>query len=92
MAREAVKMSMLVKAGATPRKNLMPRTDNLYELPKNLPVLVDDGACDHLLSMQIPSVPLMSTAGRIVDLASLTVEEPLCIAIHALADLTETCL
>lgn len=50
----------------------MPRTDNLYELPKNLPVPVDDGACDHLLSMQIPSVPLMSTAGRIVDLASLT--------------------
>jgi peroxiredoxin len=49
----------------------MPRTDNLYELPENLPVPVDDGACDHVLGMHLPSVPLLSTAGRIVDLASL---------------------
>ncbi|AFZ22514.1 Peroxiredoxin [Cylindrospermum stagnale PCC 7417] len=46
--------------------------DNLYELPQNLLVPVDDGACNHLLGMQIPSVPLMSTAGKIVDLACLT--------------------
>lgn len=49
----------------------MARTDNLYELPKNLPVPVDDGACDHLQGMVLPSVPLSSTAGRIVDLPSL---------------------
>jgi peroxiredoxin len=49
----------------------MARTDNLYELPGNLPVPVDNGACDHLLGMQVPSVPLLSTAGRLVDLASL---------------------
>lgn len=49
----------------------MPRTDNLYELPENLPVPVDDGACDHLSGMELPSVPLLSTAGRIVDLGSL---------------------
>ncbi|MBD2385941.1 peroxiredoxin [Cylindrospermum sp. FACHB-282] len=47
-------------------------TDNLYELPQNLLVPVDDGACNHLLGMKIPAVPLMSTAGKIVDLASLT--------------------
>jgi len=47
----------------------MPRTDNLYELPKNLSAPVDDGACDHLSGMQLPSVRLRSTAGRIVDLA-----------------------
>ncbi|MCP6759943.1 MAG: peroxiredoxin [Fischerella sp. CENA71] len=50
----------------------MPRMDNLYELPQNLPVPFDDGACNHLLGIQIPSVPLISTAGRIVDLATLT--------------------
>lgn len=49
----------------------MPRTDNLYELPKDLPMPVDDGACGHLLGMQLPSLPLRSTAGRIVDLANL---------------------
>ncbi len=49
----------------------MPRTDNLYELPKNLPIPVDDGACNHLLGMQLPSVSLASTDGRMVDLKSL---------------------
>lgn len=32
---------------------------------------VDDGACDHLPGMQIPSLPLASTGGRRVDLAWL---------------------
>jgi peroxiredoxin len=49
----------------------MPTTDNYYELPKNIPVPVDDGACDHLLDLLLPSVPLQSTAGRSVDLARL---------------------
>ncbi|MBI1926071.1 peroxiredoxin [Candidatus Poribacteria bacterium] len=42
-----------------------------YEVPDDLPVPIDDGACDHLLGMQLPSVPLLSTAGRIVDLARI---------------------
>jgi len=50
----------------------MPRPDNLYELPKDLPVPIDDGACDHLAGMAMPSVPLRSTAGRRVDLSQLT--------------------
>jgi peroxiredoxin len=45
----------------------MPRFDNLYELPKDLPVPIDDGACDHITGMALPSVPLPSTAGRLVD-------------------------
>ena len=49
----------------------MARSDNLYELPKDLPVPVDDGACGHLLGMQLPSVSLASTDGRMVDLKSL---------------------
>jgi peroxiredoxin len=49
----------------------MLRLDNLYELPENLPVPEDDGACDHLAAMAIPSVPLRSTAGRLLDLSRL---------------------
>lgn len=49
----------------------MPRSDNLYELPKNLPVPVDDGACAHLAGIRLPSLPLLSTGGRQVDLSQL---------------------
>lgn len=47
------------------------RSDNVYELPKGLPVPQDDGACDHLAGMKLPSVALPSTRGRTVDLSSL---------------------
>ena len=50
----------------------MSRSDNLYELPTDLPVPVGDGACDHLPGIKIPSVPLNSTAGRVVDLSALS--------------------
>ncbi len=49
----------------------MPRSDNVYELPTDLPVPVDDGACAHLVGMRLPSVPLVATGGRIIDLAAL---------------------
>src|SRR5437660_876334 len=49
----------------------MSRAENVYELPENLPVPIDDGACNHLTGLQLPSVPLLSTAGSLVDLASL---------------------
>jgi peroxiredoxin len=47
------------------------RSDNLYELPKDLPVPQDDGACDHLAGMKLPPVALQSTGGRKVDLSTL---------------------
>jgi peroxiredoxin len=50
---------------------LMPKHDNPYELPKDLPIPVDDGACNHLRAQQLSSVSLISTAGDAVDLASL---------------------
>lgn len=50
----------------------MARSDNLYELPPNLPVPEDDGACDHLPGMSIPSVRLESTAGRVIDLSAFS--------------------
>lgn len=49
----------------------MSRADNLYELPENLPAPVDDGACNHLTGMRLPSIPLGSTSERWVDLAGL---------------------
>jgi peroxiredoxin len=39
--------------------------------PNDLPVPEDDGAADHLTGMRLPSVPLASTSGEIVDLSAL---------------------
>ena len=44
---------------------------NLLDLPADLPVPVDDGACDHLPGRPLPSLPLPATDGRMVDLSSL---------------------
>lgn len=49
----------------------MSRTDNLHALPDDLPVPIDDGACDHLPGLRLPDISLASTAGGVVDLASL---------------------
>jgi peroxiredoxin len=40
-------------------------------LPSDLPRPVDDGACDHLPGLAMPTVRLPSTAGRLVDLGAL---------------------
>ena len=47
------------------------RSDNVYELPKDLPVPQDDGACDHLTGMRLPQIALLSTTGRRVDISWL---------------------
>jgi peroxiredoxin len=39
-------------------------------LPADLPVPVDDGACDHLSNLRLPAMPLLATDGRTVDLAA----------------------
>jgi peroxiredoxin len=44
------------------------RSDNLYQLPDDIPAPTDDGAARHLTGMRVPSVPLRSTAGRLIDL------------------------
>jgi peroxiredoxin len=48
----------------------MPRSDDLYALPTELPVPIDDGACRHLPGMAWPNLSLPSTAGRLVSLAA----------------------
>jgi peroxiredoxin len=45
--------------------------DNIYALPNDLPIPIDDGACDHLVGMMLPSVPLRATSGEMVDLSAL---------------------
>jgi len=45
------------------------RTDNLYALPEDLPVPSDDGACDHLRGLMLPSIGLRATSGVRVDLS-----------------------
>jgi peroxiredoxin len=39
-------------------------------LPAGLPVPVNDGACDHLPGLRLPSIPLKATDGTQVDLAA----------------------
>ena len=43
---------------------------DLHTLPTNLPVPLDDGACDHLLGITLPSVSLASTTGKMIDLSA----------------------
>jgi peroxiredoxin len=45
--------------------------EKLTELPKDLPIPTDDGACDHLAGMFLPSIPLSSTQGRSIDLSAI---------------------
>ena len=45
---------------------------NLLELPRDLPVPVDDGACDHLPGMRLPALALPATDGSRVDLSALS--------------------
>jgi len=49
----------------------MSSSTNIYELPEDLPIPVDDGACDHLTGFLLPNMALRSTAGTTVNLAKL---------------------
>lgn len=49
----------------------MARSDDVYSLPADLPVPENDGACDHLTGITLPSVELRSTRGELVDLSTL---------------------
>ncbi len=44
----------------------------LTDLPKDLPVPSDDGACDHLLNTKLPSIKLSTTNDSLVDSASIS--------------------
>jgi peroxiredoxin len=42
---------------------------NYLQAPDNLPEPIDDGAANHLVGMQIPSMGLLSTSGHTVNLS-----------------------
>lgn len=44
---------------------------NLNQLPTDLPVPQDDGACKHLVGMALPNVALLATDGSMVNLSQL---------------------
>jgi peroxiredoxin len=46
------------------------RRDDLYSVPPNLPEPVDDGACDHLRGLDVPSLELPSTSGGAIRLGT----------------------
>ena len=46
--------------------------DVLVEIPKDLPVPLDDGACNHLLGLMLPSVNLVSMDGKTVNLSQIS--------------------
>jgi peroxiredoxin len=46
-------------------------TSDLHALPADLPPPADDGACDHLAGMRLPSLALPATTGDPIDLAAL---------------------
>ena len=45
--------------------------EDYTKLPPNLPVPMDDGACDHLLHMHVPAIPLSATVGGTVSLPAV---------------------
>lgn len=42
---------------------------DLFTLPRNLPIPLDDGACKHLAGSRIPSIALAASSGHNVDLS-----------------------
>ena len=48
------------------------KPDSLQSLPPNLPVPIDDGACNHLPGLGVPAMKLRSTKGRWVDLSAVS--------------------
>lgn len=44
----------------------------LTELPNNLPIPIDDGACDHLIGMQLPDLILNTTSNDQVNFSIIS--------------------
>jgi peroxiredoxin len=59
-------------AGALMSNSQTTRSDNLYTIPEDLPVPVDDRACRHLQGMTVPDLWLPSTKDRHVSLPSIS--------------------
>ena len=60
------------RTGPPKRRSPMADPRNVLELPSDLPVPIDDGACDHLPGMRLPALALPATDGSAVDLSALS--------------------
>jgi peroxiredoxin len=47
------------------------QTNTYEQLPSDLPVPADDGACDHLPGLALPAITLEATDGQVVDLGDI---------------------
>ena len=52
-------------------QNTQPPPDIIFSIPTDLPIPLDDGACEHLENMRIPNVSLWSTDDQEINLFSL---------------------
>jgi peroxiredoxin len=46
--------------------------EKLTKLPKDLPIPLDDGGCNHLTGNSLPSISLASTQGKYIDLSTIS--------------------
>jgi peroxiredoxin len=58
----------LGRAEVSAYRSRMGDAPNPYVLPAELPVPIEDGAADHLEGMEVPALPLPSTAGHAIDI------------------------
>jgi peroxiredoxin len=52
-------------------QNTQPPPDVIFSIPSDLPIPLDDGACDHLQSARMPNVVLWSSDDREINLSEL---------------------
>lgn len=45
--------------------------NSLDSIPEDLPIPLNDDACQHLESLYIPDIPLNSTANQVINLSKL---------------------
>jgi len=64
-------LALVAAGGFGAQKDHPVKKADLYNIPSDLPVPVDDGACNHLPGMQVPAITLNSTANRRVNLGAL---------------------
>lgn len=60
-----------LRAAASTQDDDLTMAHDIHQLPEDLPVPVDDGACDHLVGLRLPSLSLPSTDGASVDLSRI---------------------
>ena len=52
-------------------QNIQPPPDVIFSIPSDLPIPLDDGACDHLQNARMPNVSLLSTDDKEINLSEL---------------------